>query len=285
MGRQTFLAMLAAVCLLGAGCQADADEGRPTAVAAVYPLAYAAERIAGPGWQVVDLTPPGEEAHDVDLSLDDRETISRADLLLLLDPGLQPQLWDAIGDTGAVVRAVSDRPLADPHVWLSPGSYLREIAELVRHAFVQHQAAGGDRGYVRRFDALRDDLRDLARAYFRTIGGDRCRHDTMIVSHEAFGWLARDYGLRQFGLAGLTPEAEPTSDRLLQALRLIESGEAGAVFHETTEDAERVARALAGDAGVPALPLSTLESRPSDGDYLSVMHENLESLREGLGCR
>lgn len=274
-----------AILLTGTGCVVEAERDKPTVVASFYPLAFAARRIAGPAWEVVDLTPPGQEAHDIELSLDDRETMARAELVLVLDPKLQPQVWDALADTGGVARAISDRPLPDPHVWLSPGSYLREIVQPVLDAFVEFEAGAGDRGYRRRFAALREDLGELARDYFRTLGGDRCRYDTMIVPHEAFGFLARDYGLRQFGLAGLDPEAEPTSDRLMAALRLVEGGRAGAVFHEPTEESERVARPLAQDAGVPALPLSSLESRPPEGDYLSVMRSNLDSLAEGLGCR
>jgi zinc transport system substrate-binding protein len=106
----------------------------------------------------------------------------------------------------------------------------------------------------------------------------------MIVSHEAFGYIAESFGLEQFGLAGVTPEAEPAADRLAQARTLIEAGEAGAVFYEEHEDARKLAESFARDEGVPALPLSTLESRPVEGDYFTVMEDNLESLREGLQC-
>ncbi|MGH2738543.1 MAG: metal ABC transporter substrate-binding protein, partial [Actinomycetota bacterium] len=104
------------------------------------------------------------------------------------------------------------------------------------------------------------------------------------VSHEAFNYILGRYGLRQFGLAGLEPEAEPTLGRLAMAEALLAREEAGAVFFETGGEAERIARTVAEDAGVPALPLSTLESRPPSGDYLSVMEDNLASLRRGLGC-
>jgi zinc transport system substrate-binding protein len=105
------------------------------------------------------------------------------------------------------------------------------------------------------------------------------------VSHEAFAYLGGRYDIRQFGLAGVTPEGEPTAGRLTEARRLIEVGEAGAVFYEAGGESQRAIDNLAADAGVPALPLSTLESEPPSGDYISVMEDNLESLRKGLGCR
>jgi zinc transport system substrate-binding protein len=113
---------------------------------------------------------------------------------------------------------------------------------------------------------------------------EECRHEIAIVPHEAFGYIAKAFGFEQFGLAGLTPEGEPTTARLAEAEHLIEDGQAGAVFYEVGGESQRVAEALASDAGVPALPLSTLESEPVAGDYITVMEDNLNSLREGLGC-
>ena len=37
-------------------------------VAAFYPLAYAAERVGGPSFNVKNLTPPGSEPHDLELT-------------------------------------------------------------------------------------------------------------------------------------------------------------------------------------------------------------------------
>jgi zinc transport system substrate-binding protein len=271
------------LALVAAACTAAAEGSPRTVVASVYPLAYAAQRIAGPGWEVIDLTPPGAEAHDLELSVEDRSTLARADLQLLLDPAFQPQVWRVIGDSGGVIHAISDEPLPDPHLWLSPGTYLRRVVDPVFRAFVDYAGDERDEPYRRRYRALRRDLEALAEGYSQLLGG--CRYSTLIVSHEAFGYLAEDYALRQVGLAGLSPEGEPTFGRLEQARKLIETGQAGAVFYEQGAEPERIARSLAEDAGVLALALSTLESRPRRGDYLTVMQDNLRSLEQGLGCR
>src|ERR671919_2672758 len=80
---------------LAAGGSASGDA--PSAVASFYPPAYAAERVAGPGWRVGDPTPPGTEGHDVELSLEDRAAIEDAAVLLYLgDIGFQPQVEEAV---------------------------------------------------------------------------------------------------------------------------------------------------------------------------------------------
>jgi zinc transport system substrate-binding protein len=265
------------------GCSSGSSHR--TIVAAVYPLAWAAERMAQPGWTVHNLAPPGVESHDVELSLEQRQQIEEADVVLYLGPiGFQPQVEAAVAETGGEVVDFAGglRPTepVDPHVWLDPSSFAAILSQ-VRQELCSTDDPCGQRDVARQ-EGLVAELFDLADRYFE--GLRRCRHRTLIVTHEAFGYWEQPFRLQQFGLAGLTPEAEPSAERLAEARRLIEAGEAGAVFYEEHEDARRVAETVAADAGVPALPLSTLESRPAEGDYLSVMEDNLESLREGLGC-
>jgi zinc transport system substrate-binding protein len=263
-------------------CSAPGGEGR-TVVASFYPLAYAAERLVSANWEVVDLTPPGTEAHDVELSLEDRAAIESADAVVYLgQSGFQPQVESAVGDAeGAVIDVsafVPDESLErDPHVWLDPVLFEQVLLRLAQ-ALDRVDSVPADRTQMARLDLV--ELEDA----FDTELSD-CRYGTVIVPHEAFGYMGDRFGFRQFGLAGTAPEGEATPARLAGARSLIEEGEAGAVFYEAADDESmRSAEALAEDSGVPALPLSTLESQPPSGDYISVMEDNLESLREGLGC-
>jgi zinc transport system substrate-binding protein len=259
---------------MGTSCTGGAAD-RNTVVASFYPLAFAAERVADEDWEVVDLTPPGTEAHDVELSLEDRAAIEDAEVVLYLgDYGFQPQVEAAAREAPGTVVAVgvsSGEDLsADPHVWLDPG-HMSVIVEEVAAAI----PGASDRG-------LRSELVALSDRY--AAGLASCRFRTMIVPHEAFGYLADSFRLTQFGLAGVDPEGEPGAARLARAHQLLTSGRAGAVFYEAGGESEDVAETVAADAGVPALPLSTLESEPPQGSYLSVMEDNLESLRRGLDC-
>jgi zinc transport system substrate-binding protein len=270
------------------GCS-SADRA-PTVVASFYPLAFLAQHVAGPGWDVIDLTPPGAEAHDVELTLEARALLQEADLVLYMgDLGFQPQVEEAVTEAEGTVVAVGEQLIhgpfpddepVDPHVWLDPGA-MRTAAALLARTLAEIDPGGG---YRDRAEPIRADLGVLSDDYERTLHPERCTFETAIVSHEAFNYVLGRYGLMQFGLAGLAPEAEPTVERIATAESLIERGEAGAIFFEADDEARRIAESIAADFGVPALPLSTLESRPPSGDYLSVMEDNLESLREGLGC-
>ncbi|HVM11806.1 MAG TPA: metal ABC transporter substrate-binding protein, partial [Actinomycetota bacterium] len=232
------LILLCLLVLLPA-CQGASDPGRPTVVAAVYPLAYVAERIGGPAVEVIDLTPAGSDAHDVELSLEDRAAIEEADVVVYMGQlGFQPQVEAAVADAaGHVVDASrGDQTLAageDPHRWLDP-IFVRDAAEDLAEAIASADPARAD-AHRQRAARLVADLDRLA----DEVGVEDCSHHTAIVTHEAFASLLPE-PFRQHGLAGADPEGEPTSDRLREAARLVRAGDAGAVFYEETDEGRRV---------------------------------------------
>jgi zinc transport system substrate-binding protein len=277
----------ALIGLLLSGCGGTDEEGL-TVVASLYPLAWAAENVGGEGVEVIDLTPPGVEAHDATLTAEQRAEFERAEAVVLLGvEGFQPEIEQAAGERSEGVFEVLGTgpppegvPADDPHVWLDPVR-MASIVEEVADALGTVDGSGED-GYRSRASGLVADLESLHQDAAETLAG--CRYDTLIVTHDAFGYLAARYGFEQLGLTGLTPEAEPSRERLQAAGEAVRLGRARAVFYELTDEGERAGRQVAEDLGVPALPLSTLESAPDEGDYRSVMRSNLDALRRGMGC-
>jgi zinc transport system substrate-binding protein len=298
MSRDLRVLLAAATLLLATACSPNEAGPQRTAVASFYPLAFVSQRVAGPGWEVIDLTPPGVEAHDVELSIESRAAIERAKVVVYMgDLGFQPQVEAAVDEAGGEVVAAAEgtelmkghpegeaegeQPALDPHIWLDPNAFI-DLVDRVAEGFSEADPEG-EQGYGARADALTRELTGLDERFRAELQG--CRYDTMVVSHEAFGYLAARYGIEQAGLAGLEPEGEATAERLGQAGELLAEGRAGAVFYEAGGETQRVAETVAQDAGVPALLLSTLESEPPTGDYLSVMEENLQALKRGLACQ
>src|SRR5438477_279437 len=97
---------IAAVALIAAGCgAASGAKGRTTVVAAFYPLAYAAEQVGGAKVDVRNLTPPGAEPHDIELTPRDVGRLQQADVVLYLSHGFQPAVEQAVAGARP-----SDRP-------------------------------------------------------------------------------------------------------------------------------------------------------------------------------
>jgi zinc transport system substrate-binding protein len=293
------LLLIALVALAGCGGADETGDSR-TVVAAFYPLAWAAEEIAPDDVDVVNLTPPGAEPHDIELTARDVERVRDADVVLYLGRGFMPALEDAVEDheraidllEGQSLRAGAgaddhgheaaqaiegdDEPELDPHVWLDP-TRLADIARTIAETLGDPTAASD---LVTRLERLDAEFRDRLAS---------CERREIVTSHAAFGYLADAYGLRQIALSGLSPEAEP-SPRALEALvDEVEEEGATTVFFETLVS-PRLARTVAREAGARTVALDPLEGLSEDeleagADYISVMRTNLERLREALGCR
>jgi len=280
--------VLAVAALVGAlalgGCggeRADrAGTGRLQVVAGFYPLAFAASEIGGDRVAVTNLTPPGAEPHDLELSPRDVERIRSADVVLYLGGRFQPALEDAAreaeGRAVGLLEELDVPPDGDPHVWLDPVRYAT-IAERIGKALGRPEA--GSR--------LAERLKGLDRE-FRSALSD-CERREIVTSHAAFGYLSERYGLEQIAVTGLAPEAEPAPRELERVVRLARERGATTIFFETlvsSELAETVAREIgAVTAVLDPLEGLTEEAAEAGEDYFSLMHENLAALRKALGCR
>jgi zinc transport system substrate-binding protein len=268
------IVLILGVALLLAGCGATSgNDGRPTVVAAFYPLAYAAERVGGGAVSVDNLTPPGAEPHDLELSPKTVARIVRADVVLYMGDDFQPAVETAVEQAeGETVDVLEGLPVRadDPHVWLDPVLYARIVERIGRALHAPRRAA-----------ALVGDLRDLDRAYRRGLA--HCARREIVTSHAAFGYLAGRYGLTQVPITGLAPEAEPTARDLERIVKEVRRTHATTVFFEPLVS-PRLARTVAREVGARTAVLDPIESS-SGPTYIELMRRNLRALRQALGCR
>lgn len=255
------------------------------------PLEYLVERVGGPEVQVDNLTPPGADPHSQELSPARVADLAAADLVVYVS-GLQPSTDEAIAqaepavvvDTlDAATAAISGEPnppdpSRDPHFWLDPIRF-GEAAQQITDALATIDPEHAD-DYRARAGTLLTDLDQLDADYAEALSG--CVGATLVTSHEAFGYLAARYGLRQEGITGIDPEVEPSPARLRDLAAIIEEAGVSTIYFETAAD-PAVAETLAADLGLRTDVLDPME-RPSDPDYLTVMQSNLTALQDGLVC-
>jgi zinc transport system substrate-binding protein len=326
---------------------ACADQGAAAAsgtqvVVGAYPMQFVAERVGGEHVTVTNLTPPGAEPHDLELTPRDVATVSEADLVLTL-PGLQPAL-DAAASAEAleasmdltgparVVLVSQDEGHAghgdadeadpqeghedgehedgehedgeheggghgdgehddegghaghgtiDPHFWLDP-TRLADAADAVAARLGELDPEHAEEFTADAAD-LRADLEQLDGEFAASL--QACDNHHLVTSHAAFGYLAERYGLHQMSVSGLSPDTEPNPGTLADIATAVRDEGVTTVFTETLVSPD-TAKAVAAEAGATTAVLDPLEglAEDADGDYLSVMRENLSVLEEGLGC-
>ncbi|MCX4470652.1 metal ABC transporter substrate-binding protein [Micromonospora sp. NBC_01655] len=317
--RPTVRALATATALVALGavtaCAADgtgADPQRVDVAAAFYPLQFVAERIGGDAVRVTNLTKPGTEPHDLELTPRQVGEVNQAELIVYLK-GFQPAVDEAVdqngGDRAFDVAGVQpllaasagghdhegeeaghegedaghaeEEGARDPHLWLDP-TRLATVGDRLAERLGR---ADPDRAadYTARAGALRAELERLDAEF--AAGLRTCQRREIVVSHTAFGYLTERYQLDQVGITGLAPDNEPSPQRLAEVAREAREHRATTIFFETLVS-PKVAETIAREVGAKTAVLDPLEglSAGHDGDYLSVMRTNLATLRTALSC-
>ena len=278
------------------GCSSDAASGKLQIAAGFYPLQYAAQRVGGDLVEVSNLTQPGAEPHDLELSFKETAEVADADLVVF-EKGLQPAVDEAVANTatGAVLDAGDAAHLEpfttgdtlehegdlDPHFWQDPlrmADLGEAIARQLSDLDPEHASEYADNAA-----ALRKDLAGLDTAYRE--GLQHCARSTIVVSHDAFGYLGK-YGLTMAPIAGLSPGAEPTPADLAHLQDLIRTDGITTVFGERLAPKE-LSESLAHDMGVTTAvldPIEGLTDDTADQDYVSLMRSNLAALQKANSC-
>jgi len=280
-----------------AACGAAPSQGSDTgltAAVAFYPYEFVVERVGGDLVRTENLTTPGAEPHDLELTPRQVALLSTADLVVF-QSGFQPAVDTAVaqGSPQRVVDAadhVTFIPATDggkdtahdPHTWLDTDN-LAAVAREVRTALVEARPEA-EAELTANTDALLADL-DALDEDFRT-GLANCTLRTFITSHAAFGYLAHRYDLEQVGIRGLEPDAEPSAARIAEVQQIATREGVTTIFFETLVSpvvAESVARDL-GLATDVLDPLEGLTDASRGSDYLEVMRANLAALQKANTC-
>jgi len=170
----------------------------------------------------------------------------------------------------------------DPHTWVSPKSLLI-IAENVKNALVEADADHAAQ-YEANYKAVSEKLASLDERYTKELNA--VPNKNIVVSHQAFGYLARGYGLKQVSIMGLSADAEPRAQDLLKIAKFVkENGIKYIFFEELVSD--ELARTLASEAKAETLVLNPLEGltpsqEKSGEDLISLLEVNLQNLLQAL---
>jgi len=153
----------------------------------------------------------------------------------------------------------------------------------VKNTLVQKdQAHAAD--YEKNYAQLAADLDQLDQE-FKNMVSQAAKKEFM-TSHSAFSYLANRYGLEQVSISGLNPADEPSPAELKSLVEHVKEHNISYVMFETLVS-PKVAEVIAKEAGVKTATLNPLEGLTEEDvkagrDYLSIMRDNLETLKVAL---
>jgi zinc transport system substrate-binding protein len=300
---------LAALTLAGCGGSAagDSGDGKLDVVTSFYPLEFIARTVGGDAVKVTTLTAPGVEPHDLELTPKQVGHVATAKVVVY-EKGLQPAVDEAVEQNakdagfdvapaakleatgadfeehqpGEVEPAAHTEDALDPHFWLDPVRYA-DVVKAVEERLVSADSANAE-GYHLRAKTLLTQIGKLD-TDFRTGLAD-CELKTFVTSHQAFAYLAKRYGLTMVGIAGFTPDAEPTPSRIKEVQDIVKAQQVTTIFYEELVS-PKVAETIARDVGVQTAVLSPIEGLSDENSaetYLTLMRGNLQELRKANSC-
>ncbi len=295
------------------GCQSSGrmqktfqEQDKLSVVTTIYPVYDFTCNVAGEKAEVINLIPAGSEPHDFELSTGDMQLLEQADVFIYNGAGME-QFVDktlaAISNKDLiVVECAKDLELLnathshsheeeqeeeheeqwDPHTWLSVENAMKET-ETIKDALIK---ADGDNAayYEDKYNVYIEKLEELQNLYETELSG--LSRNTIVVSHEAFGYLCKEYDLQQEGIEGLTADSEPDSARMKEIIDYCRENEIQVIFFEELES-PKVAETIASEIGAETMVLNpigglTAEQEEQGLDYIGLMKQNLESLKKAL---
>jgi zinc transport system substrate-binding protein len=297
------------------------DSSKPTVAASFQPIEEIARRVAGDRVNVVGLTPPGAEAHDVELTAQELESLNETKGVVYLGDGFQPGVESELAALDASVARIDllkdltvlpatgrdeehseeegdeehseeegdehseeEGGENDPHVWLAPTNMVAMTREMITAmSAIDPDGAETFSANGEKYIAELTALDNEMEASLAT-----CSSRTFVTNHQAFAYLANRYDLTQVPISGLSPDAEPSAQELEAIAE--EAREAGVkyVFVEANLS-DKLAKTLADELGLSTLVLQTVETlsteQIADGvTYISAQRENMAALTKGLDC-
>ena len=288
----------ASVLLFNFGSTKKVSDGKLQVTASFYPMYFFASRIGGDKANVISITPASAEPHDYEPTTQDLVSIQNSNMLVLNGGALEAWGNKIKGQLPANVLVVTageglankqlnenGQTIQDPHIWLDPILAKKEIA-VIERGFEKIDPK--DSVYFQaNAQKLNNDLDGLNTEYSHAF--TNCAQTDFITSHAAFGYLGAQYGINQIPISGVSPDEEPSTQKLVEITNLVKAKNIKVIFFESLIS-PKLSDTIAHEAGAKAMVLDPIEGVTKDGlatgqNYLTIMRQNLNNLQIALQCQ
>jgi zinc/manganese transport system substrate-binding protein len=326
-GLMSKLVLSASAIMLSFMTMGNASAAKLKVVASFSIIADFAKNVGGDRVEITTLVGPDGDAHVYEARPSDAAAVGGADIVLvngLQFEGFLNRLVEASGTKAPVVKlakggellrnaedehghAVEDAKESDghdhsaeeaseeghhrhgefdPHAWQSVHNaeiYVKNIAD----AFCTADAAGCDtfkanaEAYTAQLQALDTEIKAAVAAIPQA-------KRTIITSHDAFGYLAHEYGLTFRAPEGVSTESEASAADVAALIKQIRENDASAVFVENISN-PRLVEQIASETGIQVggTLFSDALSGP-DGPastYIEMMNHNVTTISGAISER
>lgn len=265
-------------------------ESRLNIVASFYPIFEFVKQVGGDRVEVTSLIPVGIEPHDFEPTIQQIQNAESADIVFFNGLGFESSLLNRINndnsvDTSLGANITKTGNAIDPHIWLDPILVKNQVKN-IENALIKLDPENKEyyQNNAINFTSALDSLDALIRSILQT-----CDKKDFIAFHDAFGYFANRYGLKQHSIQGASPEGEVLPQRIQEIVELARDLGIDVVYSEELVDprfAEIIAQEIPNGRVLTLSPIEGIDSEEQAAgiDYLDKMRENIANLKIGLQC-
>lgn len=285
-----FVPILGMLIILFLMSSLGAQEVPFTVAASIPPLCDLIKQVGGDRVEVIQLVPNGFNPHAYEPTPRDIQKITQAQAVFLVGLGFDTtfgKLFQGVDKKKPMVlvsegleilygEEKQGETFPDPHVWLSLRNAQKIVDTIVR--YLSTFDPEGSTWYEQQASIYKEKLQELDIWFTDEI--KKVKNSGFITSHNAWSYLARDYGLSLRGIIEKAPEREPAPQELRELIKTMKNEGIRVIFVEPQFN-QKIAQVLAQESGGTIVELDPLGTFP-DMPYLELMHRNFVQILKGL---
>ena len=283
-----FLIILA---FFNTACSKTKKELRPVVAVTTFALYDITKHIAGEHVKIVNILPFGVEPHEYEPTPKLVAGIEKSALILYSGAGLEPwtegfEFKSKVINMSKYVtlQTLQNTATFDPHYWLD-FSNMEKATKIITKELI-NITPKNEKIYLKKQVKYLTMLKKLDELYKTDL--KKCKYDTIVVNHNAFGYLAKKYKFHVESLSGLSPDAQPNAKNIIRLIKVIKEHNVSTVFFEDFAS-DKAIKGVANAAHVQVDVLKPLGNITADEakehlSYETMMKINLERLSKALSC-
>lgn len=298
--------LLSFTVILAACGNQQSKDGKLKVYTTVYPLKSFVQQIGGKYVDVKTIYPNGADIHSYEPTQKEVLDIAKGDLFVYTSDALDPigaKIAKTINDnekTLPAAKGIDEKSLLapdhdedehehghaeaskDPHVWLDPVMD-KEFAKAIKNYLVKQDSAHKDY-YEKNYAALAKDIDDIDQKMKKIT--THPKHDTVYISHDSLGYLAKRYHFKQEGVSGMNND-EPSQQQIVTMINDIKSKKAEYILYEQNISSKitDIIKDRTNTKAVKFHNMSVLTDKDAQDKtmtYQKLMEQNIKSLDKAL---